>query len=98
MVAVSIHSRASPTQGISAPADRITVSSQGVLMKSYGCCLLSSGAPGVPARPSPIDRKSTRLNSSHQIISYAVFCLKKKNTDNRSRAHEKLPRCDEVRA
>src|SRR5258708_14661891 len=26
------------------------------------------------------DRKSTRLNSSHQIISYAVFCLKKKNT------------------
>src|SRR5258708_36059560 len=27
------------------------------------------------------DRKSTRLNSSHQIISYAVFCLKKKNTE-----------------
>src|SRR5258708_21682882 len=27
-----------------------------------------------------IDRKSTRLNSSHQIISYAVFCLKKKRT------------------
>src|SRR5258708_25303960 len=31
------------------------------------------------------DRKSTRLNSSHQIISYAVFCLKKKkNTDRRT--------------
>src|SRR5258708_31888471 len=28
------------------------------------------------------DRKSTRLNSSHQIISYAVFCLKKKKTNN----------------
>src|SRR5258708_20686936 len=27
------------------------------------------------------DRKSTRLNSSHQIISYAVFCLKKKNSN-----------------
>src|SRR5258708_1775496 len=27
-----------------------------------------------------IDRKSTRLNSSHQIISYAVFCLKKNKT------------------
>src|SRR2546429_10011432 len=27
-----------------------------------------------------IDRKSTRLNSSHGYISYAVFCLKKKNT------------------
>src|SRR5207244_11740495 len=29
-------------------------------------------------RRAIIDRKSTRLNSSHQIISYAVFCLKKK--------------------
>src|SRR5947208_11694053 len=29
-------------------------------------------------RPASADRKSTRLNSSHQIISYAVFCLKKK--------------------
>src|SRR5438552_14660689 len=28
------------------------------------------------------DRKSTRLNSSHQIISYAVFCLKKKKTNS----------------
>src|SRR5258708_13939465 len=28
------------------------------------------------------DRKSTRLNSSHQIISYAVFCLKKKKENN----------------
>src|SRR5258708_24708141 len=31
-----------------------------------------------------IDRKSTRLNSSHQIISYAVFCLKKKKTPHYS--------------
>src|SRR5258708_31180578 len=30
------------------------------------------------------DRKSTRLNSSHQIISYAVFCLKKKTQKNRN--------------
>src|SRR2546421_3994709 len=29
-----------------------------------------------------IDRKSTRLNSSHGYISYAVFCLKKKKTSN----------------
>src|SRR5256885_4411759 len=29
-----------------------------------------------------IDRKSTRLNSSHLVISYAVFCLKKKKTDS----------------
>src|SRR5690625_5867543 len=31
------------------------------------------------------DRKSTRLNSSHVAISYAVFCLKKKNTTSRTR-------------
>src|SRR3712207_7496198 len=30
--------------------------------------------------PPELDRKSTRLNSSHANISYAVFCLKKKNT------------------
>src|SRR5438034_6385252 len=30
------------------------------------------------------DRKSTRLNSSHTVISYAVFCLKKKNKKERS--------------
>src|SRR5438552_13880277 len=33
------------------------------------------------ARRCTRDRKSTRLNSSHQIISYAVFCLKKKNRE-----------------
>src|SRR5256885_13158771 len=30
--------------------------------------------------PASTDRKSTRLNSSHLVISYAVFCLKKKKT------------------
>src|SRR5437762_7540682 len=33
------------------------------------------------------DRKSTRLNSSHRCISYAVFCLKKKNEDHQPRSH-----------
>src|SRR5256885_8630214 len=37
--------------------------------------------PGLRWPPSPrADRKSTRLNSSHLVISYAVFCLKKKNS------------------
>src|SRR3712207_8037416 len=36
-------------------------------------------SPHRPGPPRP-DRKSTRLNSSHANISYAVFCLKKKNT------------------
>src|SRR5437773_2840991 len=35
------------------------------------------------------DRKSTRLNSSHITISYAVFCLKKKNKTNRISDHGK---------
>src|SRR2546422_1185431 len=43
-------------------------------------------APGRPAGEIEIpagDRKSTRLNSSHGYISYAVFCLKKKKSDRR---------------
>src|SRR5258708_29160585 len=43
---------------------------------------------GVPRHRQPVegrDRKSTRLNSSHQIISYAVFCLKKKKTKTLAR-------------
>src|SRR2546430_13477996 len=43
-------------------------------------------ARGQLARPPPmLDRKSTRLNSSHSQISYAVFCLKKKKTQPRHR-------------
>src|SRR2546426_1881289 len=38
----------------------------------------SLGAPRLAAR---LDRKSTRLNSSHLVISYAVFCLKKKTDE-----------------
>src|SRR5205085_8829573 len=34
-----------------------------------------------------LDRKSTRLNSSHSQISYAVFCLKKKKISNERRPH-----------
>src|SRR2546426_3974384 len=36
------------------------------------------GPDGEPSRGTELDRKSTRLNSSHLVISYAVFCLKKK--------------------
>src|SRR2546429_1092227 len=54
--------------------------------------------PGVRARPGqrpvrdPGDRKSTRLNSSHGYISYAVFCLKKKKHQDsaRMRYYEQL--------
>src|SRR3712207_8247765 len=58
------------------------------------------GRPAAPRRGRGVrragdpraDRKSTRLNSSHANISYAVFCLKKKNTtqSNSSHAHNSL--------
>src|SRR5258708_21901282 len=57
----------------------------------------SRGRPRRVLRVSTPDRKSTRLNSSHQIISYAVFCLKKKHTPCRndqlmSRRKDDVPR------
>src|SRR2546429_2436620 len=54
---------------------------RGSRVQSKECSLLRTRL----ARPLQLDRKSTRLNSSHGYISYAVFCLKKKN----------LPICDE---
>src|SRR5437762_9046691 len=42
--------------------------------------LAATGPGSVTARRIETDRKSTRLNSSHRCISYAVFCLKKKQT------------------
>src|SRR5256886_5665422 len=45
------------------------------LIESYGC------KPAVVLNPATPDRKSTRLNSSHSQISYAVFCLKKKKEE-----------------
>src|SRR5256885_10130664 len=41
-----------------------------------------------PDVPSSADRKSTRLNSSHLVISYAVFCLKKKKNHDRRHMHK----------
>src|SRR2546421_9273590 len=49
-------------------------------------CVMSGGRSG----GSPRDRKSTRLNSSHDQISYAVFCLKKKK--NLTQPHQILDR------
>src|SRR6266850_5664701 len=43
----------------------------------------SAGVPHVHLELCTTDRKSTRLNSSHLVISYAVFCLKKKKNNNR---------------
>src|SRR5690349_24039276 len=50
---------------------------------------LSRRVPRPPRVPDGVDRKSTRLNSSHVEISYAVFCLKKK-TDNGTASCQRL--------
>src|SRR3712207_8715848 len=42
--------------------------------------LAAARQPAPPLPPGGLDRKSTRLNSSHANISYAVFCFKKKKT------------------
>src|SRR5688500_19814105 len=44
----------------------------------------SAPVPTRVSRSPDLDRKSTRLNSSHLVISYAVFCLKKKNKNDKT--------------
>src|SRR5207249_11389185 len=66
-----------------------------VRLSQYGSSLRFGAFGSVPVtmspssllshRPSMLDRKSTRLNSSHVSISYAVFCLKKKSESSCSR-------------
>src|SRR5207244_12148979 len=51
---------------------------QGVLNSNPGAGEVERFGMKLRAGDKVLDRKSTRLNSSHQIISYAVFCLKKK--------------------
>src|SRR5258708_20175426 len=51
-------------------------------VRGFGDISLDSNRLGALGNCCPGDRKSTRLNSSHQIISYAVFCLKKKKNRN----------------
>src|SRR5438067_5893687 len=62
-----------------APVEVAQVASElrGTLLKVYAGKDLSLELAIAPA--TLLDRKSTRLNSSHVSISYAVFCLKKKN-------------------
>src|SRR5256885_4888787 len=49
------------------------------VMLAAGLLAKKASEKGLKSRP---DRKSTRLNSSHLVISYAVFCLKKKRIQN----------------
>src|SRR2546427_3806035 len=71
--------RATILRGASAPGGRGAIDRRGAGPRAARR-LLPSGPAGVrPGRAARgADRKSTRLNSSHSQISYAVFCLKKK--------------------
>src|SRR2546426_4691593 len=59
--------------------------SYGILAGTLGALAVAAFADAISAAASGLgqeilDRKSTRLNSSHLVISYAVFCLKKKKS------------------
>src|SRR5256885_15820503 len=58
---------------------RSAMHAPGVKKPPGACGRLGPGADAQGSIDHQADRKSTRLNSSHLVISYAVFCLKKKN-------------------
>src|SRR5699024_11645915 len=69
-----------PVPGYAAPPERTTGPGTRVI-RVLTAIVAEADAAGL------IDRKSTRLNSSHVSISYAVFCLKKKNTPHTRTQH-----------
>src|SRR5437870_6508668 len=82
-----LHKLANPDDRLSAvlfDADDV-ISSQSVTLQKFNDIIPGQAVENCTVTPDPIfnvggvDRKSTRLNSSHVAISYAVFCLKKKN-------------------
>src|SRR2546426_6076723 len=60
---------------------------QVVCSRPYSPLEVQSALARVDRAEPTLDRKSTRLNSSHLVISYAVFCLKKKK--DRSNSHKR---------
>src|SRR2546427_5662306 len=82
----------------SSPRIREDVIGVAVIRTPYGArassmaLVMAAGGEMAPSSPAPLkprDRKSTRLNSSHSQISYAVFCLKKKKNKYKKKTHNK---------
>src|SRR5947209_14462599 len=97
-------SGASPSEG-SSSRSRCGLVMSARATASICCSPPDNVPPPCRARSRSRDRKSTRLNSSHANISYAVFCLKKKNKQrkdaevspvNRDFANKRLPFHDHV--
>src|SRR2546422_4526793 len=65
------------SQSESRPLGTVVASVEGGYVQGDSRYVVQQHAP-----PGQLDRKSTRLNSSHGYISYAVFCLKKKKNKN----------------
>src|SRR2546427_3889052 len=61
--------------------------------RNHGCRIRIGEPLGRASIERTGDRKSTRLNSSHSQISYAVFCLKKKKKKNRTRGRVPQNQC-----
>src|SRR2546426_7397457 len=68
-------------------ASRLRVFAAATLFSTGGAAFKLCGFTGWQVKPQ--DRKSTRLNSSHLVISYAVFCLKKKKKIYRDNDQER---------
>src|ERR1017187_10722427 len=69
------------------PGIRLGFSPSAMMQVEVPTTLTTSPKP-TPAPIASQDRKSTRLNSSHRCISYAVFCLKKKKKHNKQTSYK----------
>src|SRR5437762_8398917 len=93
------------------PPPRSTLFPYTTLFRSQRAARMAAAAHGVHAQPGALlarraaahagqeDRKSTRLNSSHRCISYAVFCLKKKKKKKKTTKNKrkKLEKKNEIK-
>src|SRR5205807_10037349 len=66
------------TSHLAINAARAALADAGLDAQSIDLIVLATSTPDNTFPATAVDRKSTRLNSSHLVISYAVFCLKKK--------------------
>src|SRR5690606_39939934 len=72
-----------PARGIGLDELPAALTGADIVVSATGAVGTVVSAADIKAAQQVRDRKSTRLNSSHVKISYAVFCLKKKNRDPR---------------
>src|SRR5690625_5526415 len=88
---------ASPRAAGSSPVTASHPSPRPTSPATRTCCALAGlGDPAAVTQTVLEDRKSTRLNSSHVAISYAVFCLKKKKIQHTTVTSSKIGACQDL--